>query len=160
MSLYTEWLEICKTYEFPHSHFYNSDLKEVLQMFAFLKEQYGKLLKVVDDINAKMDTLDVKIAEDISKALIPYTEKINNVIIETDRKIEELENFVLNQNSKTLSEVNLLITTEKIDRNSADLELLDLIQKNTELLEVSIKELENKIIESGMAVIKDRKSVV
>lgn len=160
MSLYSEWEKICKDYEFPQSHYYKSDLLEVLKMFSFLKSQYGELLKVVDEINIKIEKVDEQIASDIEKALKPYIERINKIVIDTDSKIEELENFVKRENASTISKVEVIVTDESIKRITGDLELFNLINESVEELQKAFNELERKVIESGLAIVNPRRSKV
>lgn len=160
MSLYSDFLEICKAYEFPHSHFYESDLKELLKMFAFLKSEYGKTLQIIDEINIKLDTLDSTITDSITKALEPYTVLINETVDNINKQLANTIESVDNKISVIETKVQNELNVEKIERMKEDADIINLLNSNIETLEKAIAELKAMIIDSGIAVVNPRRSEI
>lgn len=158
MSLYEEWKAICDIYDFPHSNYYNSDLRELLKMYVFLKGQYGNILKTLDDFAKRFDAIDEKIKTDIENALKPYTELIENTVKSVDNKIQALELKVESELNVLRTEVNEKIVKEEFARITGDSELKEYIKEVNETLQKEIEELTKKISESGIAIINPRRN--
>lgn len=68
------------TYDFPHTTFYDSDLRELVEMYKKLLGDYTDIVNDIVKLQDEYDTIDIKIAEQISKFEITMTSKVEQML--------------------------------------------------------------------------------
>lgn len=83
------------SFDFPHTHFYDSDLREVLAKLKFLLEEYDKLVNDIADLNewrehhqGEYEEL-LRRVESIENEINTFETKITELFAELDRALHE-----------------------------------------------------------------------
>ena len=140
-------------FDFPHTHFYDSDLRELLGMCKKLMDDYNKLVSDLNSLNEWRVTHEgeyeqlVKKLEAVQKEMTDFETKINNEFADLDAAIQakfaELEGEIDEELRKALDEFTRLynslktqIESEfaimKVEISRAIVQLQNLISANNE----------------------------
>jgi hypothetical protein len=136
-------------YDFPHTHFYESDLREILSMLNKLQADYTKLVTSIDDLNEwkKTHTNEykelVKRLEAIQNEIDTFESEINASFDELKREQQEEFNELIAQVNNYLAEVRTEINNEiarlRKEVNDAIIEINSLLQSNNEFMMLYIE---------------------
>ena len=83
------------SFDFPHTHFYDSDLREVLAKLKFLLDEYDKLVNDIADLNEwreqHQDEYEelVRRVESIENEINTFETRITELFAELDRALHE-----------------------------------------------------------------------
>ena len=95
-------------YEFPHSHNYDSDLRELINLVKQYRDDYGKILSTIDEIvtefseikrefdelNTKVDEMFTYIDDEIKAAINKYRQEVDSKIKEIQLEIDSIFSMV------------------------------------------------------------------
>lgn len=83
------------SFDFPHTHFYDSDLREVLAKLKFLLDEYDKLVNDIADLNEWREQHQgeyeelVRRVESIENEINTFEARITELFAELDRALHE-----------------------------------------------------------------------
>ena len=140
-------------FEFPNASFYDSDLRELLEMYKKLVAEYDSILSTVEALNKKVDDLynyvDAEIADAVKTALAEVNakievinekitaindilaaqeEKIYNLKQYTDTRFDEERNITDSTIEQTRKEIETDIHKLTVDFSSELLKLWEYVQ--------------------------------
>lgn len=106
------------SFDFPHTHFYDSDLREVLAKLKFLLDEYDKLVNDIADLNEwreqHQDEYEelVRRVESIENEINTFETRITELFAELDRALhedfEELKDETRQELDETIEEFKVM----------------------------------------------------
>lgn len=133
------------SYDFPHTHFYETDLREILSMLNKLEKEYSHLVESIDDLNEwkKNHTKEyeslVKKLEALQNEINTFEDGINKAFDEF--KTEEQQKFAELQ-AELQAQINSEITRLRAEVKAAITAINNLLEINNKYI---IEVVENKL---------------
>lgn len=132
------------SYDFPHTHFYETDLREILSMLNKLQKEYAHLVESIDDLN-EWKKSHTKEYEDLVKKLEAVQNEIDTFEAEINADFDELKreqraefDELIVQVNKYLDDVRVEINNEiarlRAEVNEAIVQINSLLEANNEFI--------------------------
>ena len=128
-------------FDFPHTHFYESDLRELIAFYKELQDKYNGL---VADIKALQEWKEQHEGEyeALLKRVTAIESEINNFEAEVEAKFTDLENNLNNKFNALTAEIRNELAQTVLDINRLFNELKNQIESEIASMKLEIKSLE------------------
>lgn len=145
------------SFDFPHTHFYDSDLRELLGMCKKLMDDYDKLVADINSLNEwriahtkDYENLLVKMVE-LENDIKQFEEDINTEFEQLKEEQKEEFDKLINEVNTYLAEVKVEISKEierlRIEVNNAIAQINSLLQANNEYIRLYVENRLQKFID-------------
>lgn len=145
------------SFDFPHTHFYDSDLRELLGMCKKLMDDYEKLVADINSLNEwriahtkDYENLLVKMVE-LKNDIEQFEEDINTEFEQLKEEQKKEFDKLINEVNTYLAEVKVEISKEierlRIEVNDAIAQINSLLQANNEYIRLYVENRLQKFID-------------
>lgn len=147
-------------YEFPHSHNYDSDLRELIELVKEYRDDYGRILSTIDEIVSEFEKIQLEFSE-LSNKVDGMFEYIDDEIATQFAIYEAQLNIRLRKMQDEIDEAYELIAqilpAAKAYADAKDevvkAELRNEMQTLLEIIFARLEEIEKEIEQLGLAAI-------
>lgn len=102
-------------YDFPHTHYYDSDLRELIRMYNEVTSDYSNLVKWMEEHKAEYDELNNKVNQ--------LQSKLDSIIADIDAEFEKLKNELSEEIFIQINELKTEVINQLTDMSNRLLEM-------------------------------------
>ena len=142
-------------FDFPHTHYYDSDLREVLDKLKFLLKEYDGLVNDIAELNEWKTTHEgeyvalLKEVQRVSGEIDGFEAEVNQKFDELSASLysdfDELKGEVRNELASTITEINNLFSELKAQMEQQIFEMKQEISRLTYELQIAIGDFRNEM---------------
>ena len=143
------------SFDFPNTHLYDSDLRELIRMYTQLVAEYNELvndlhalnqwkneheleyqalLKRMIAIENKMDTFEAKIQAEFDKLNADITKRVDKLVSDTEDGLERIQKEFENEIALAIKEMQSQLDSMKVEIKHAIIQLENSITANNEFI--------------------------